>query len=447
MRRCVGSAGSDSFDIRALVANAGCGLRAWPGPAQSCGVPTAPRSVLIVSRTFPPDPAAVGQLVAELARELAARGWRVGVATTSPAGGRDESIPGVEVSRVPGSFTFTRESTRKRALSYLGIYPALLRAAGRLPGRWDLVVTTSDPPLQVLLGPLLRATKGGRLIQWSQDLYPELAEELEVLARGGPAARVLRRLSTWGLEQCDLVVVPGRCMADRMRERGLPAERIRVVPNWSDPSRVQPIDRASNPFRRHHGLADDAFVVMYSGNFGLAHSFDEMLDAADRLRTDRPEIVFLLVGDGPRLEDVRAEAARRGLSNLRFLPLQPRERLAESLSAADLHLVTMPDRLSGLVVPSKFYGVLAAGRPCVFVGPPASEVALVVGESGVGVVTAAGDADALTNAIVEFASDSARWVKAGAIARTLSAEYSVAASADKFLAAWGIEPRVPGEPD
>ena len=211
-------------------------MRRGRGLAQAWRVPTAPRSVLIVSRTFPPDAAAVGQLVAELARELAMRGWRVGVATTSLAGASDEPIPGVEVSRVPGSFAFTRESTGKRALGYLGIYPALLRAAGRLRGPWNFVVTTSDPPLQVLLGPLLRAVKGGRLIQWSQDLYPELAEELEVLARDGAAARVLRALSTWGLEHCDLVVVPGRCMETRLRARGMRADRIRVVPNWSDQS-------------------------------------------------------------------------------------------------------------------------------------------------------------------------------------------------------------------
>ena len=409
-------------------------------------MPTAPRSVLIVSRTFPPDAAAVGQLVAELAQELAARGWRVGVATTSPAGARDEPIPGVEVSRVPGSFAFSRAGTGRRALGYLGIYPALLTAAGYLRGPWDFVVTTSDPPLQVLLGPLLRATKGGRLIQWSQDLYPELAEELDVLRRDGRAARVLRALSTWGLERCDLVVVPGRCMESRLRKRGLRADRIRVVPNWSDPSRVRPIDRATNPFRREHGLGDDAFVVMYSGNFGLAHSFDEVLDAAERLRTERPEIVFLMVGDGPRLEAVRADATGRGLANLRFLPLQPRERLAESLGAADLHLVTMPARLNGLVVPSKFYGVLAVGRPSVFVGPAESEVALVVRESGCGVVTPAGDANALVNAIAAFATDPTRWAQAGAIARALSAEYSVAASADRFLAAWGSEPLAPGEP-
>lgn len=407
----------------------------------------APRSVLIVSRTFPPDAAAVGQLVAELARELAARGWRVGVATTSPADGRDEPIPGVEVQRVEGSFAFTRASLGKRALSYLGIFPALWRAAMRLPRRWDFVVTTSDPPLQVLLGPRLRAKKGGRLIQWSQDLYPELAEELGVLERGGRPARFLRALSNWGLARCDVVVVPGRCMEKRLRERGVRAERIRVVPNWSNPSLVRPIDRASNPFRIEHGLGQEDFVVMYSGNFGLAHSFDEMLTAAGRLRVDRPEIGFLMVGDGPRLAEVQAEVARRGLSNVRFLPLQPRERLAESLSAADLHLVTMPDRLRGLVVPSKFYGVLAAGRPCVFVGPAESEVALVVRESGCGVVTVAGDANGLANAILEFAADPVRLAKAGATARAWSEKYSVAASVDKLLWAWGLEDPVRGEPD
>ena len=425
----------------------GCELASTALTSRNCAVPSVPRSVLIVSRTFPPDSAAVGQLVAELARELATRGWRVGVATTSPAGAVDDPIAGVEVRRVAGWFAFTRASTGKRALSYLGIFPALWRAAGRLRGPWDFIVTTSDPPLQVLLGPMLRLAKGGRLIQWSQDLYPELAEELGVLPRGGWVAGTLRALSTWGLRHSDRVVVPGRCMEQRLHERGVCADRIRVVPNWSDPTRVRPIDRAANPFRVEQGLGADAFVVMYSGNFGLAHSFGEILDAAERLQSDRPAVRFLMVGDGPRLEAVREEATGRGLSNVRFLPLQPRGRLAESLSAADLHVVTMPDRLLGLVVPSKFYGVLAAGRPCVFVGPADSEVALAVRESGCGVVIAAGDSSGLTNAILEYSTDPARCAKSGEIARTISTQYSVAASADKFLVAWGDGFSVSGEAD
>jgi colanic acid biosynthesis glycosyl transferase WcaI len=400
-------------------------------------------SVLIVTRTYPPDPAAVGHLVAELAAELAARGWRVGIATTTSAAGDSESTAGVEVKRVTPWFAFSRESTAKRALSYLSIFPALLRAAWALPGPWDLIVTTSDPPLQVLLGPILRATKKGRVVQWSQDLYPELAEELGVLPPRGATANFLRVLSNWGLRRSDLVIVPGRCMAARMRARGLAPDTIQVVPNWSPPSLEFAGDRTENPFWREQGLEASRFVVMYSGNFGLAHRFDEILDAAEKLQSTRPEIVFLMIGDGPRADAVRRDAERRNLANVRFLPLQPRERLSESLGAADVHLITMRDGLSGLVVPSKFYGVLAAGRPSIFIGPADSEVALAIGEGDCGAVVA--DAAALAASIVHFADDSNARTQAGARARALAANFSIAASANELLTAWQMTAAQRGE--
>ncbi len=396
-------------------------------------MPASP-SVLIVTRTYPPDPAAVGHLVAELAAELAARGWRVGIATVAQ-GSRDiASIAGVEVKRMRPWFAFSRESTAKRAMSYLSIFPALLRAAWALPGPWDLIVTTSDPPLQVLLGPILRAAKKGRVVQWSQDLYPELAEELGVLPPRGASAKFLRTLSNWGLRHSDLVVVPGRCMAARLRARGLSPDSIQVVPNWSPPSLDIASDRTKNPFRRELGLDASRFVVMYSGNFGLAHRFDEILDAAEKLQSTRPEIVLLMVGDGPRADAVRQDAERRNLANVRFLPLQPRERLAESLGAADVHVITMREGLSGLVVPSKFYGALAAGRPGIFIGPADSEVALAISEGDCGAVVA--DAAALVASIIHFADDSHARTQAGARARKLAASHSIAASADKLLTAW-----------
>ncbi len=218
-------------------------------------------------------------------------------------------------------------------------------------------------------------------MQWSQDLYPEIAEELGVLSPRGLFANFLRGLSNWGLRHSDLVIVPGRCMAARLRERGLPDELIRVVPNWSIPRPDKPGEGTPNPFRRGQGIDDSQFVVMYSGNFGLAHTFESILTAAERLKGSRPEIVFLMIGDGPRAAEVRDEAKRRALTNMRFLPLQPREGLAESLGAADVHLITMRERLAGLVVPSKFYGVLASGRPAIFIGPADSEVALTIGET------------------------------------------------------------------
>jgi glycosyltransferase involved in cell wall biosynthesis len=191
-------------------------------------------------------------------------------------------------------------------------------------------------------------------------------------------------------------------MTARLRGRGVVYGRICEIPNWSPP--LAPVPAGENSFRASLGIGD-AFVVAYSGNMGLAHEFDAVLEAASLLSGRR--VVFLMIGGGPRRTEVEAEAKRRRLENMRFLPPQPREALAESLSAADAHLVTMMANLCGLVVPSKFYGVIAAGRPCLFVGPEDSEVARVIKESGAGMVVAPGDGVELAAVIAGWMDDPA----------------------------------------
>jgi glycosyltransferase involved in cell wall biosynthesis len=336
-------------------------------------------------------------MLSEMTASLVQKGWEVTV-LTGPAEGAPASErtgDGVRVERV-GAASFTRESLWRRAWAYLSLYPAFLVRALRLP-RPDVVVTKTDPPMLKVLGPVLGRLTGARTVHWAQDLYPEVAEEAGVIEKGGVLAEALRRLSTAALRGHDEIVAVGRCMNERMVARRLRGDAISVVPNWP-PSTVEPVPHEDNPFRREHDL-DDRFVVMYSGNMGLAHPFGPVLDAAERLQNERPDVEFLLVGEGPRKAALKRRAARRNLANVRFLPFQPRERLAESLSAADLHLVTMEETMEGLVVPSKLYGVLAAGRPALFLGPGGSEAARVIEEHECGTVLPAVDGAGLSAAI------------------------------------------------
>jgi len=151
---------------------------------------------------------------------------------------------------------------------------------------------------------------------------------------------------------------------------------------------------------------------MYSGNMGLAHPFDAVLDAAARIENKHPDILFLLVGEGPRKEDLQAQVEQRGLSNVRFLPFQPRKTLAQSLSAADLHLVTMESALEGLVVPSKLYGALGVGRPALFLGPSGSEAARLIESHNCGTVLPSPSGLDLAEAIEEWHADPNRWAEA-----------------------------------
>ena len=385
--------------------------------------------VRFVNRVFPPAAGATGLYLAELADGLAARGWDVEVVTGPAPGAPPEETreSGVRVWRLAGA-PVGRSSLLRRAAGYAALWPRLVRAAARGP-RPDVIVLKTDPPMLVAAGAWLRRRTGAAVVHWAQDVYPDVAVALGVIPP--VAAAPLRAVAGRALRGADAVVAIGRCMAERMTGYGVRAERLHVIPNWA-PASARPDPAARAAFRAAHGL-DGRFVVMYSGNLGLAHPFEAVLDAAERLAAERPDVLVLFVGDGPRRAWVEAEVARRGLTTVRLLPSQPAGALAGSLGAADLHLVTMEAPLGGLVVPSKIYGALAVGRPVLFVGPPESEAARLVADADAGTVLAA-DADgaAVAAAVRRWADDPSAAADAGSrAART--AERDPISRFDKVL--------------
>lgn len=366
------------------------------------------KSVLFLNRVYPPDHGATGQLLAELAEALTQAGWQVSIVTagTPPRESRNSKL---EIHRVRG-LPFTRAALWKRALAYASLYPALLGRALRLP-RHEVIVTLTDPPLLLLLGPLLKFWKRSRLVHWAQDIYPEVAEELGVVRKKGFAAGLLRWLSSWALRRHDAILVVGRCMKERLMARGLAPEKITVLPNWpvgksgsrgaegrSGKSEVS--GAAGHP--PQSSISPPPFTVMYSGNFGLAHPFEAIIEAVKILDHEAAPVRFILAGSGPKLESLRTALA--GCPNVEFRGPAPLDQLHASLSAADAHLASMHEELCGLVVPSKVYGVLAAGRPCVFLGPPTSEVARLILESGTGAALSVDDGRALAGLLRGWAA-------------------------------------------
>jgi glycosyltransferase involved in cell wall biosynthesis len=370
---------------------------------------------LFINRVYPPAEGATGFLLQELAEALVAAGHQVTIITSALAASGTsipsaqksglENCPGqskngsVEVLRVAG-LPFTRASHLKRALAYLSLYPAFLLRAMRVR-KPDVIITMTDPPLQLALGPMLKMFKRCKLAHWAQDVYPELAEELGVLPRNGIVGRFLRAVSTLSLKRCDAVIAVGRCMKQRLEQRGVPGAKITVIPNWaqegggSAPDLPVKIER----FRQSLGL-HDKFVVMYSGNFGLAHDFRAILEAVPALEKTSPDIHFLFAGGGPKYASIQESLRSRG--NVSFLPFQPKEMLDVSLGAGDAHLVSMQENLRGLVVPSKLYGVMAAGKPCVFVGPEDCEAALFLRENQCGVTVPPSDGAKLAAVLTEM---------------------------------------------
>jgi colanic acid biosynthesis glycosyl transferase WcaI len=404
--------------------------------------------LVFFNRYYWPDRSATSQMLTDLATALAAAGHEV----TVVAGDREQDLSarrlareasdrGVNIRRLRAS-ALARLGLLGRALDYVAFYAAAWWFALRHVRRGDVVIVKTDPPLLgAVLAPALRM-KGAVLINWLQDLYPEVAEQLGVLGRS-PFTALLRRMRDASLRAARMNVVIGERMRERVAAVAGP-ERVTVIHNWSTPLATTPVPAPDNPLRKELGLRDQV-LFMYSGNLGRAHRFEAMLAAGEHLR-ERRELRFLIVGDGPQKAAVEAEARARGLANWAFLPLQPRERLAESLGAADVHLISLEPKLEGLIVPSKIYGVLAAGRPCIFIGAADGEVAELLRRHDCGATVHPDDPLGLVLAIEQLAGDAEMRRRLGANAARAGARFTLPGAqrqwADLLAAAGSAHPQI-----
>jgi glycosyltransferase involved in cell wall biosynthesis len=253
------------------------------------------------------------------------------------------------------------------------------------------------------------------LVTWIQDVYPEVAVSLGLLSSSGVAYRALLSAATWTHRLTTKIVTLSTGMAERLVAQGAPQSKLKTIPNWADGSLIHPLPPEDNPFRQKHGLVE-RFVVMYSGNMGAGHDMETLLRAAHLAERISPQSLFVFVGDGARRRE--AEELAKESRNVRFLPYQRKEDLATSLSAADVHLVSLREGLEGLLVPSKVYGALASGRPVCYIGPVTCEVAKIVRRDDLGWEGRNGDAEGLARAIAALAADGERWRSVCARARS-----------------------------
>jgi colanic acid biosynthesis glycosyl transferase WcaI len=373
--------------------------------------------LVFFNRFFFPDTSATSQILTDLAFHLAAAGREVHVVTSSVPGGMasTEVIRGLTVHRVAHSVAGPHGIAR-RGIAYLAYYAGARRAAARLLRAGDVAIVKTDPPLlSAAIAPIAQA-RGARFVVWLQDLFPEVAREYGIPGMSGPGGSVLRALRNRSLARADRVVAIGDRMAQRVRAlRCVPDERLEVIHNWADGDAIVPVARDSNPLRREWGLRDK-FVVGYSGNLGRVHEFGTILDAATKLR-GHEEIHFVFIGRGPRLEEVRRRVSREALANVSFRPHQDRRLLAQSLGVADVHLSVLQSEFEGLVHPSKVYGIMAAGRPTVFIGEPAGETGMILARAAGGTTVATSDADALAREIRRLCDDPTERERMGRSAR------------------------------
>ena len=374
--------------------------------------------ITFVNRYFYPDISATAQLLTELTEDFVAQGETVTVVTGNVSYLTAERLPahethnGIRIERV-GFTRFGRSRVLGRFVDYLSFWISAFWKAVCLRNQ-DCLVVLSDPPMLSLFAATVRIFNPIATVCWLQDMFPDIAVRAGVI-REGMLAKILRRMAQWSLRQMDQIIVIGRCMERRLLSRGLSPRKVAIISNWADGSHIRPFPKEDNTFASRHGLKN-RFVVMYSGNHGVVHEFESLTHLV-RATKSVPSICFCFIGEGVWKQQLMEMSRAEKWAHVMFLPYQPKDELESSLSAADVHLVSLRPGMEGLSVPSKIYGALAAGRPILFVGPAESEASKIVREAGCGASVAPGDTDGAVEALLAVERDRSLLEKQGQAAR------------------------------
>ena len=329
--------------------------------------------MLFINQFFWPDSSATSQQLTDLVSALAAR--HVEVAVLCGDGGyaaaAGAEAPLAEIHRVK-AMPFTR-GRLGRVFSYLSFYLTAF-AKGLAVRRADVVVSMTTPPLISILGACIKLLRGSRHYIWEQDLYPEIAVDLAYIKAGGLTHRMTGLLADLVRRHADGIIVLGPCMKERLIARGVPAAKIHIAEHWASSTAITPMARPGDPRE---------LVILYSGNLGLAHDLATIQGAMLALGND-PRFRFVFAGTGGKRKELADFCEVYGIQNVEFRPFVARDKLSEGLAAGDIGLVTQREESCGAVVPSKVYGILAAGRPLLFVGPGNATPALLIERYGCG---------------------------------------------------------------
>jgi colanic acid biosynthesis glycosyl transferase WcaI len=398
---------------------------------------TVSMELLFINRFFFPDNAATSQLLSDLSFDLADAGHRVQVITSRRSYSHAdqsylerENIKGVDIHRVLTT-NFGRHGVLGKLIDFLSFYIFATVALIRLSHAGMIVIVKTDPPLFSFAVNLISRFKRFRYINWLQDIYPDIAVRKGMGWGFSLLIPFLNRARNSSLRGAWLNVAIGDRMKEMLMSWQVPPESIRVIPNWSDVNEPHSSKAGQTALRRDWGL-DDKFVVMYSGNLGFAHDADAIATTVHRLQ-DEGNIAFLFVGGGVGLASLKAKLAQSPSKNVLFKPYVPRELLTDSLSLADVHLVSLRPEMEGLIVPSKVYGVMGVGRPFVFIGSPEGEVGQLILKHQVGTVASPKRADAISEAILHYRSHPDLGVQHGANG---SALFERCFRKDRVLESW-----------
>src|ERR1700722_595061 len=366
--------------------------------------------VLFINQFFWPDTAATGQLLTDVAREIDPDLHAVTVLCGRSVYGAVDSVfpPPVRIVK-SGDVAFSRGRIG-RVTSYAAFFVGAMIEGVRGP-KPALVLTLTTPPLISLLGTLLKSLRGAQHFIWEMDVYPDIAVDLNVLKQRSLVTRLLGILADIPRKRADGIIALGDDMKSRLVARGIAEDKIVVAENWADGDEIVP-----GP------LQDGPLVVHYSGTFGLAHEAHTIAEAMRQLRDDC-RFRFVFVGGGARRGPLEEFCRREGIRNAEFRSYASRSELNRSLAEGHVGLVTQIPATEGSVVPSKSYGIMAAGRPMLYVGPPGATPARLVERHECGWIIEPGDVESMVRLLNRLEQDRGLVREAGAQARQAFERY------------------------
>jgi glycosyltransferase involved in cell wall biosynthesis len=343
--------------------------------------------LLIFSQTFAPDPAAVGQHMTDAAMAMARRGHTVRVYASS-RGYEDpsrqyplkENMQGVDVRRL----RFSSFGKKNLLIRIIGTASFLIQCffIGLFTPNVKGILFSTSPPMIGFAAAWIHLLRRVPIAYWAMDLNPDQLIMMGKIKPGSIRARLLERVNRFILKNSAVIFALDRFMADRLAQRGDFAKKTHIDPPWPHEHVIEPMPLQNNPFRIEHGL-QGKFVFMYSGNHSPANPLDTILSAAITFKND-PQLRFVFVGGGLGKRQIQACIQEHQLTNVLSLPYQPMESLKFSLSAADVHLVSLGENMVGVIHPCKIYGAMAVGKPIVFLGPSPSHIADILDEHNIG---------------------------------------------------------------
>lgn len=390
--------------------------------------------VLLLNLYYPPDTSATAKMAKTVVKALAAKHEVTilcGRPSYDPTERRDwhlyqsEQIGKVRVIRV-GSTDFPRVQMKKRILNYLSYVFLLLPRA--LVAPCDVVLAMTDPPFEGIVGAFVAMLKNKPYVYNIRDMYPDMAVG-GAIVKPGLMARVWEKLHRWALRRATRVVVLGEDMRNRILAKGVNPAHVVVVRDGAELAREGAVANELDQAVIEKIRGGSKFVLLHAGNLGFYGAWDTLVEGARRVADQGVELVF--VGDGA--ERARLEASCAGVSNVRFLPFFPGSKIPSVLAAADAHVITVKRGLEGVVVPSKMYGILAAGKPIVALAPAECDVVSIGRAKGFSIAANPENAEEFAERVREMVGDEGRLRRMAEAAAAIAPEYERGRELEKLV--------------